>query len=208
MSILQWCVFYWIILMAPALQLETAISVCTDIHLDLKMTPRTISKEIFQCLRRGHVYLVSKQAIDHQINQTAHDYYDALVEYEDEHFKVAKQNRDSRRELRSLQRQIITMLTRLRYFATGFNVPSFINLSDGRRLHLIKEHIQTVRNVLNYVETVPPLIQNYTARVRTITFVSDEHAVLSRDFYRKRFEDSLVELRNWIREQYVNWVGE
>lgn len=208
MSILHWCIFSWAIFIASALQLETAISVCTDIHLDLKMSPKTISTEIFQCLRRGHVYLVSKQAIENQINQTTHDYYDALLEYEHEHFKVAKQNRDSRRELRSLQRQIITMLTRLRYFATGFNVPSFINLSDGRRLRLIKEHVQSVHNVLNYVETVPPLIQNYTARVRNITFVSDEHAVLRRDFYRQLFEDSLIELRNWVREQYVNWVGE
>jgi len=172
------------------------------------MTPETISTEIFQCLRRGNVYLVSKQAIENQMNQSAHDYCNALIEYENEHFKVAKQNRDSRRELRSLQRQIITMLTRLRYFATGFNVPSFINLSDGRRLRLMKEHIQSVHNVLNYVETVPQLIQYYKARVRNITFVSDEYAVLRRDDYRKVFEDSLVELRNWIREQYVSWIHE
>lgn len=208
MVILKWCIFYWVILMVPALQLETTISICTDVHLDLKMMPRTISTEIFQCLQRGHVYLVSKQAIEHQINQTTHDYYDALLEYEDKHFKVAKQNRDSRRELRSLQRQIITMLTRLRYFATGFNVPRFINLSDGRRLRLIKEHIQSVRNILNYVETVPPLIQNYTARVRNIRFISDEQAVLRRDVYRKLFEDSLVGLRNWVREQHAKLVRE
>jgi len=208
MSILSWYICYSLLINVQALQLETTISVCTDIHLDLKMTPETISTEIFQCLRRGNVYLVSKQAIENQMNQSAHDYCNALIEYENEHFKVAKQNRDSRRELRSLQRQIITMLTRLRYFATGFNVPSFINLSDGRRLRLMKEHIQSVHNVLNYVETVPQLIQYYKARVRNITFVSDEYAVLRRDDYRKVFEDSLVELRNWIREQYVSWIHE
>lgn len=208
MSTLTWYIFYSLLINVQALQLETTISVCTDIHLDLKMTPETISTEIFQCLRRGNVYLVSKQAIENQMNQSAHDYCNALFEYENEHFKVAKQNRDSRRELRSLQRQIITMLTRLRYFATGFNVPSFINLSDGRRLRLMKEHIQSVHNVLNYVETVPRLIQYYKARVRNITFVSDEYAVLRRDDYRKVFEDSLAELRNWIREQYVSWIHE
>ena len=72
----------------------------------------------------------------------------------------------------------------------------------------MKEHIQSVHNVLNYVETVPQLIQYYKARVRNITFVSDEYAVLRRDDYRKVFEDSLVELRDWIHEQYVSWIHE
>lgn len=204
MLLLRWCVlFFWLIVPVPALQLETAVSVCTDIHLTVKMTPGTVSTEIWQCLRRGHVYLVSKPAIDTRINQTVHDYYRALVDYDNEHFKVAKRNKDSRRELRSLQRQIITMLTRLRYFATGFNVPSFINLSDGRRLRLIKEHVHSVREVLYYVETVPPLIQDFKSRVRNITFVSDEYALVRRDMYRRLFEESLVELRDWVHEQYV-----
>ena len=193
-----------LMVLSPALQIDTAVSVCTDIHFTLQMSPDTISSEILQCLQRGHVYLVSKKAIDTRINQTVHDYYRALVDYDNEHFKFAKRNKDSRRELRSLQRQIITMLTRLRYFATGFNVPSFINLSDGRRLRLINEHIRSVREVLHYVKTVPPVIQDFKSRVRNITFVSDEHAVVRRDMYRRLFEESLVELRDWVREQYVN----
>lgn len=209
MSLLRWCVlFYWLNVPIPALQIETTVSVCTDIHLTVQMSPNTISSEMWQCLQRGHVYLVSKKAIDTRINQTVHDYYRALVDYDNDHFKFAKRNKDSRRELRSLQRQIITMLTRLRYFATGFNVPSFINLSDGRRLRLINEHIRSVREVLHYVETVPPVIQDFKSRVRNITFVSDEYAVYRRDMYRRLFEESLVELRDWVREQYVSWFRE
>ncbi len=171
--------------------------------MNKKSSAETIPTEILECLQRGHIYLVSKQFISKSINQTAHDYYNALVKYDDEHFKVAKQNQDSRRELRSLQRQIITMSTRLRYFATGFNVPNFINLSDGRRLKLIREHVNSVRDVLNYAESVPPLIQVYKARVRNITFVSDEDALSNRDVQRQLFEESLFVLRNWIRAQYV-----
>ena len=87
-------------------------------------------------------------------------------------------------------------------------MPSFINLSDGRRLRLINEHIRSVREVLHYVETVPPVIQDFKSRVRNITFVSDEYAVYRRDMYRRLFEESLVELRDWVREQYVSWFRE
>tara|TARA_B110001450_G_scaffold243496_1_gene254782 strand:+ start:887 stop:1402 length:516 start_codon:yes stop_codon:yes gene_type:complete len=168
-----------------------------------KSAPGTIPTEIFECLQHGRVYLISKQAIVARVNKTSYDYYNAFINYEDRHFEVSTNNKDARRELRSLQRQIITTLTRLRYFATGFNVPNFINLSDGRRLRLIREHVNSVRDVLNYVESVPPLIDIYKRRVHNITFKTDEDALAERNVQRQFFENSLAELRTWIRAQYV-----
>lgn len=186
-----------------AVEIETPLAICTDVHINKNSNPQHISDEIYKCLQRGHIYLVSPTTIYNYTNKSAHNYYDSILKYEDDHFKTAQINKDSRRELRSLQRQIITMLTRLRYFATGFNVPNFINLSDGRRLRLMREHIHNVKDILHYLRTVPPLIDIYKERVLNLTFVTDEQSLLNRDQYRQQFHDSLEHLKNWIREQYV-----
>ena len=186
-----------------AAQIETSISICTDIHIDRKTARDAVPTRIYDCLQRGRVYLVSKSIIEQVVGEPAREYYDALLKYEDAHEKAAENNKDGRRELRVLQREIITMSARLRFFATGFNVPDFINLSDGRRLRLMQEHVDNVKDTLFYLRAVPPMIGTYTSHVQNLTWVSDAPMLAERDEHRQRFEDSLVNLSAWIREQYV-----
>lgn len=203
MELLRFYVLLLICAIRVSAQIETSISICTDIHIDEKTAKDDVPTRIYDCLQRGRVYLVSKSIIEQVVGEPAREYYDALLKYEAAHEKAAENNKDVRRELRSLQREIITMSARLRFFATGFNVPDFINLSDGRRLRLMQEHVNNVKDTLFYLRAVPPLIDTYKSHIRNLTFVSDAQFLVERDERRQEFEDSLVNLSAWIREQYV-----
>lgn len=184
---------------------DTLISICTDIEIKSSTIPEYTPKRIYNCLVRGNIFLVKENDIESLILNETSTYRDSLKDYDKIFYQSAQIDVERRHKLRSMQRNIITLMLRLKHFSGLFNVPSFINLSDGRRLKKIEEYISGLNDTYTYVSTLPPVLIDFMVQTENITSasVNIDAALLVRDHESLRFVEAMNKLRTFIREQYV-----
>lgn len=201
-------IFQLILFVSMAISIEhveTVISLCTDVELQSSTNPILIPVRISNCLINGHVFLVSEHAIRRELLNETINYHQRLQNYDTVVHRRFERDNEARRKLRAIQRNIIVLMFRLKHFSNPFNIPSFVNLSDERRLRLIGNHLSSLKVILGDVGSITPIISDYTEQTRNISHsnVMSEVALLERNQASMSFSTKLEDVRQLIREQYV-----
>ena len=184
---------------------DTVLSICTDIEIKPSTVPKHIPSIIYKCLVQGNLFLMSQETIKYRLFNETISYKNALQDYEKVLYRSGQNDNEKRRKLRSMQRNIVTLSIRLKHFSGLFNIPSFINLSDGRRLLKIEEYVSGLKDTYAYVSTLPPVLVEFKEQTEKIasSFVNVEEALFVRDRESLRFQEAMTNLRNFIRALYV-----
>ena len=203
---MKYLIFLFVFCMAIDINhVDNVISICTDIEIKSSTIPKHVPERIFNCLVRGNVFLMSVKTVENKLfNETA-SYQRALSDYEKILHRSAENDVEKRHKLRSMQRNIVTLSIRLKHFSGLFNIPSFINLSDGRRLRKIEEYVSGLKDTYAYVSTLPPVLVDFKEQTEKIASdsVNVGEALVVRDRESLLFQEAMVDLRNSIRALYV-----
>lgn len=182
--------------------LETTLLTCTDFTIKHYDDPFTKINDLKNCLIQGSVLKIPET--DKLLNSTR-NYHLSLVNYEKIKEEVTHHEMENRREVRSLQRELVTLSMRLKYFSSAFNVPNFARLSDGRRLMAIEVHIRNLKDTQSFVETVHPtlngnidLLRNLTSNIGKLDTAESEKALSM-----VALEENIQQFRNAIRALYA-----
>ena len=184
---------------------DTVLSICTDIEIKASTMPNYVPNRIYDCLVRGNLFLISQEEIENKILNETIMYQSALDNYDKIFYQSAQNNVEKRDKLRSIQRDIVTLTLRLKHFSGLFNIPSFINLSDERRLRKIEEYVSGLRDTYTYVSTLPPVLIDFMDQTEKIVSasVNVDNALIVQERESLRFQKAMTELRNLIRVLYV-----
>jgi hypothetical protein len=184
---------------------DTVLSICTDIEIKSSTIPAHVPERLFNCLVRGNLFLMSQETIRTELMNETVSYKNALQDYEKVLYRSAQNDVEKRHKLRSMQRNIVTLSIRLKHFSGLFNIPSFINLSDDRRLRKIEEYVSGLKDTYAYVSTLPPVLVDFMDQTEKIVSasVNVEAALFVRDRESLRFQEAMINLRNFIRALYV-----
>tara|TARA_B100000795_G_scaffold98787_1_gene72566 strand:- start:10729 stop:11307 length:579 start_codon:yes stop_codon:yes gene_type:complete len=185
--------------------IDTVLSICTDVEIKSSTIPEHVSERIFNCLVQGNVFLLSQKSIENKMFNETVLYQSALQDYEKILYRSAQNDMEKRHKLRSMQRNIVTLSIRLKHFSGLFNIPSFINLSDGRRLRKIEEYVSGLKDTYTYVSTLPPVLVDFKEQTENIASasVNIDEALVVRDREALRFQEAMTNLRNSIHALYV-----
>ncbi len=183
--------------------LETSLLTCTDFSIKAADSPYTKINDVESCLLQGNVLKIPETNV--LLNATLKYHYE-VQQYESLAAKVSHHDMENRREVRSLQQELVTLLMRLKYFSSAFNVPNFARLSDGRRLMTIKIHARNLRDTSQFVGTVHPIMESYVSKLRNLTSllplldIQEQRRASSK----VEMEEAVEDFRNLIRAQYVS----
>ena len=185
--------------------IDTIVSICTDIEIKSSTKTNYVPNRIYDCLVQGNVFLMSQNKIENTILNETVLYQNALRDYDKILYQNAQSDMENRHRLRSMQRNIVTLSLRLKHFSGLFNIPSFINLSDERRLRKIEEYISGLNDTYAYVSTLPLVLVDFMEQTEQIASASVDidNALVVRDRESLRFQEAMTELRTSIRALYV-----
>lgn len=182
--------------------LETTLLTCTDFSLKHYDSPDTKINDLRECLIQGNVLKVPDTS--GLLNATQY-YHLSLLNYEKIKEEVTHHEMENRREIRSLQRELVTLKMRLQYFSSAFNVPDFARLSDGRRLMAIRVHVRNLKDTQSFVETVHPTLAAATSLLGNLTSIIDQLDAKDAERAATRIvmEEAVQQFRSSIRALYV-----
>lgn len=182
--------------------LESTLMMCTDFSVQLNANPITLINDVKSCL--SHANILSIPPTTSLLNATVY-YHRAITDYELARTKVSSTDLENRREVRSLQTDVVALIMRLKYFSSAFNIPNFARLSDGRRLALVRKHVENLKDTASFVDSVHPTLDAYQLLLRNLPHdpLLVSHSALVRDSAALYLDNTIVQFRSELRARYV-----
>jgi len=195
------CVLCWSVVSGLSSVLETTLLICTEFSIKSNDSPHVKINDVRSCLLQGNIKIPTTDAL---LNAVL-NYHDEVKKYESLAVEVSHHEMENRREVRSIQRDSVALLMRLKYFSSAFNVPNFVRLSDGRRLMALETHVRTLKDTSDFVESLPPIMDSYVSMLRNITSLLPLLDIQEQRQSSSKLimEAALVRFRNVVRAQYV-----
>jgi hypothetical protein len=123
---------------------------------------------IYECLIQGKVGKITKKVIHNYI-------YDKITTLENIQLKkknletfIAKQDRLWRDDLKSIQREMMTIYMRLHHYSSSTHIPTFSDLSTSHSLDEVSSFSGELHNVGGYVKTLPTLFYEHIKSIGNI----------------------------------------
>ena len=183
---------------------EDSIFSCTEISIKLHDNPRNVIENMQSCLIRGNLLRVSQISFLTILNATEM-YHFELKHYAEVKTKVDAHELNNRREFRAIQREILSLIVRLKYLSGRFEARIFGFISEDRRLDLVREKILMIKARLKDCISVSPVLSLHEGTLINMTFLNYQLKEADNGVNRARvhFNEELGAFRNLIRAQYL-----
>tara|TARA_B100001059_G_scaffold225987_1_gene253817 strand:- start:1147 stop:1743 length:597 start_codon:yes stop_codon:yes gene_type:complete len=196
-------------MMVDALDLSTVESkvfTCTDFEIHERDTVDSLLATVYECMQDTRVFQVAQNTIDDYLRQPMSEFASANRAHKGLQQDAARHEANSRRELRNIQRGIVSIRMDLKYLVGESHLPPLTQLSDATNMRNVNEYLKQNAKYIEYMKAIP--LQAYMFRVQNITSFSHrlESAQAARESRRAALQKAVADFRHEITSHYRSYV--
>lgn len=182
---------------------RSKLSACKDFEVLPRDSTDLLIDDFYQCMIDTRLFRINKDLIDHYFRDSIDNYKNAIHAYEKLNHEMIQFDRDSRRKLRAIQRNIVGIRMNVLYLIAESELPPLTHLSNEREIRRVKEYLLTNEKTLDYLKSVP--MMTYIGQLQNITHYTDDlsDAIALRDSTKRTIENTKRTFIDLILEEYV-----
>jgi len=197
------CVLTLVALAQDLTLVRTKLSTCKDFDVLYRDDADTLIDGVYGCMVDTRLFRIERNLVAAYFRAPIDAYIHALRHYEELNHEMIFFDRDARRTLRQMQRNVVAIRMNTLYLITESGLPSLTHLSNEREVRRIKEYLLTNAKTMDYLKSIPLAL--YISQLQNITHYADDlsQAIQDRDTTQRVLEDAKRSFMELILSKYV-----